>query len=64
MNWQPIDTAPKDGTWVLLFGTPGVIPHVGRWLDEGWRNSHYGEREPYWRFSGLTHWMPLPEAPK
>lgn len=39
MNWQPIETAPRDGSWVLLWRgestygrwTPIVI---GRWLED------------------------------
>ena len=32
MNWQPIDTAPKDGTRILLFsGRDGVC--LGRWVE-------------------------------
>lgn len=47
MNWQPIETAPKDGTWVLLCGGEtteddylgdGVLikrPVVAFWDNEG-----------------------------
>lgn len=59
-EWQPISTAPKDGTLIILFvpGLQGVCP--GRWLcnaDEGWWSS-------YGRTANPTHWMPLPTAPK
>ena len=79
MNWQPIETAPKDGTWVLLFGgktseddymRTGVL--IERPVTAFWNNSEcYDE---YWAFafwdgdwreeySDPTHWMPLPEPP-
>lgn len=59
MNWQPIETAPRDGERILLVINHG--PHgdkiwTGLWAD-GWIVS-YGkaEKQP-------THWMPLPEPP-
>ena len=64
-GWQPIETAPKDGTWILLLhenhSTPTVgrwidTPTVGRWIDGGWFSDD-GLKWP------STHWMPLPPPP-
>jgi len=59
-NWQPISTAPKDGTAVLTFQESpltGGKMKVALWRDDtvpkGWSAS---EDAP-------THWMPLPVPP-
>jgi hypothetical protein len=59
--WQPIATAPRDGTGILLW-QPGIDePHVGRWsrppYQEWWGDA--------WAPPGCqpTHWMPLPAPP-
>lgn len=68
MNWKPIETAPKDGTIVLLgWDDDCHIPSVGCfnvnkglwYCDRQWRweDGHMKECPP-------THWMPLPEPPK
>ena len=69
MNWQPIETAPKDGTEVLVFWPywsrkPFIAFYsgdVGGWDGERCLSpTHceaYAERAP-------THWMPLPEPPE
>lgn len=65
MNWQPIETAPKDGTTVIAF-MPSEEPSLaycagaGRSRDGGdwwvWTERSYVGRP--------THWMPLPAPPK
>ena len=73
-EWQPIETAPKDGTSILVyFGTIGVRqvawtePSYADW--EIWcvdDNKHgpyalrgYSDEGP----RAPTHWMPLPPLP-
>ncbi|MGX5719876.1 hypothetical protein [Shinella zoogloeoides] len=67
-QWQPIETAPKDGTRILLVG--GVfhdIPFAGYW-----NFSPYAPDRPWTTVVGRltlyehcpTHWMPLPSPPR
>lgn len=58
-GWMPIETAPKDGTSIML-GNPGwLIPTVGSWR-------HYGHAPAGWTGGGSnpTHWQPLPPPPQ
>jgi len=57
-QWQPIETAPKDGTEILVFH-PERNEQFVCYLKEG-----------YWMFApdaalatDPTHWMPLPNPP-
>ena len=70
-DWQPLATAPKDGTRVLLCLNPGGPVVVGWW---GPKFSAYGVNYkddwgfgPNWnqrfRFPPI-YWMPLPEPPE
>lgn len=73
--WQPIETAPRDGTHVLAVVRgdykPGVsfVPTVVEWSDRlgGWvEDSDYVCDEcglPSEHFKP-THWMPLPAPPQ
>jgi hypothetical protein len=56
-GWQPIETAPKDGTELLL--TDGRYKRTGYWARriEAWSV----DMVPPVRMP--THWMPLPEGP-
>lgn len=66
-GWRPIETAPKDGTLLILTN--------GGWVKEGWWSTSIwlGRKGPGWviddeRECGftqddVTHWRPLPPPP-
>lgn len=70
-GWQPIETAPKDGTPILVWdesmGYYNAHSHgqddrryaIGYWRTKsgkGWGNRNTSRPEP-------THWQPLPDPP-
>ena len=72
MDWQPIETAPKDGTSILL-----LIEDVA--IEGYWEVPTYASGKPYWYVPSVsshgcgccpsdneepTHWMPLPAKPE
>ena len=79
MEWQLIETAPRDGTWMLLTGGECSYdevskakkrPVVGQWTT--YRNGR--KVNGHWQFAWYdggyygeyknpTHWMPLPPPP-
>ena len=61
-HWRPIETAPKDGTELLLFARY-YGPFLGRWFED---NRGGGA---YWAVGCCmaarpSHWMPLPLPPE
>ncbi len=68
-KWQPIETAPKDGTRLILWGREDGVgePRVwlgswstGCWYAPSWvAYEHRSETE----YLQPTHWMPVPEPP-
>ena len=69
-GWMPIETAPKDGTQVVLWCIkPGVQDYrtkgaplavIGNWDDSIW-NVPFSD--DWVGDDGFTHWMPLPAPP-
>ncbi len=64
-EWQPIDTAPKDGTLILAYARRKGKPYfrVTWWRQESDRVGYVGWGEfndTYWP---ATHWMPISEPP-
>lgn len=79
-QWQPIETAPKDGTVVLV--TNGKESSFASWLteddiqdldfeDDDLTEGFYEATDHhkhydvfYFKFDQPTHWMPLPNPPE
>ena len=73
-SWQPIETAPKDGTSILIATVePWGNMFVAQWET---RKSHDDADFSYWyidngrgdltlvRGGEVTHWMPRPAQPE
>lgn len=70
-EWQPIETAPKDGSPVLVYAVEGCTQwkfYTPLWICR-WEEGH---EDGEWIEAGgelyttckPTHWMPLPKPPK
>lgn len=67
-EWQPIETAPKDGTEILVWMGARIL--LARWDAE----TYHKRPRPHWssfvmgrtwsRDNQPTHWVPLPDPPK
>jgi uncharacterized protein DUF551 len=71
IDWQPIETAPRDGTNIMLY-------YPLKEVNESWEGivfCYWNKWENNWVWSGRarrtfsrgfqpTHWMPLPEPPE
>jgi hypothetical protein len=67
MTWQPIETAPRDGTRVLVWGrheSRGYAEGVSVAVPSAWTASHNVWAAHGGLVHGATHWMPLPEPPQ
>ena len=74
MEWMPIETAPTDGTKILLWcrdagcETAEWIAEKREWWEKTSKTTQEIRTEigGYWSSEigwDATHWMPLPEAP-
>jgi hypothetical protein len=70
MEWQPIETAPKDGTRILAYW-PDIYANSSAVQCETWWGP-WGNSKSTWQTvwewadgpNCPTHWMPLPEPPQ
>lgn len=71
-GWQPIESAPKDGTAIYVVVADALRPEAGvaHWFSDTWRGGQdidwQGTESPHEHFGiypSPTHWMPLPAAP-
>lgn len=70
-KWQPIDTAPKDGSAIIVWpSTWKRVTSCAQWYDDRYAKTP----RPYWkRFDAVTvsnsrdnpptHWMPVLDGP-
>lgn len=76
-SWELIETAPKDGSYILLWGPSWNRPQLGCWWDEEVFEHGISKRKiQRWMtasiFSvyggdkehGFTHWHFIPKPPK
>lgn len=72
--WQPIETAPRDGTYVLVgrdMGEPwGFVRGTGCWWGDGrdfvsgWICRGISDPPGELGLGSPTHWAPIPSPPK
>ena len=63
-NWMPIESAPKDGTYILACMLPNIWGY--RFMQVANFDFDKGVFVVSWDWSQeeFTHWMPLPQPPE
>ena len=65
-GWQPIETAPRDGTGILLYCPNfyfGAGVYIGWWGGSFFEVCTEGQTNHPYSDDGATPWMPLPAPP-
>lgn len=66
-EWQPIETAPKDGSSFLAIGDDFGNPALGQHYAFAYFSDEHDEfaevGHDYAKLAYLTHWQPLPAPP-
>lgn len=62
-GWQPIETAPKDGTEILLYCPHSEVKVTGGYFDGHAERNCWIAGGYMWQLLPPTHWMPCPAAP-
>lgn len=61
--WQPIETAPKDGTWIVVTSTHNKYYRACvQFYDGNWCDTREVTHDDLME-NAATHWMPMPKAP-
>ena len=62
LQWKPIKTAPRDGTWFIAVCAGDYIPAIVRWHNDGWQQDEDDDSEgpDLW---DLAFWLPLSVLP-
>lgn len=74
-EWQPIETAPKDGTVIIVWTNHDEVEVTSWYQTKGYGYEPVPGTEFFrevrgkvlyegWNGNTPTHWMPLPEPPK
>lgn len=77
-EWKTIETAPKDGTFIIIIGKDidgnfWVLPEIAHWQENLLDGNETGKHFSGWieycpevkmRFCDVTHWIPIPKPPQ
>lgn len=66
LGWQPIKTAPKDGTWFLALPVDYVRPTACRWWAPEWDPAGKWCLDAEWRLADMGEgalWTAMPPMP-
>lgn len=64
MEWQDISTAPKDGTFILLYSPGDGRADLGVWQDTVSWGECWTDDDMFCNLLNPTHWIPLPPIPE
>lgn len=66
-TWQPLATAPKDGTWILILPVDYVRPTAARWYAPEWDPEGRWVLDASWSLAVLGDgalWAEMPAMPQ